>query len=188
MDVLKKYRIVPNEKLEQVFIVDKELPKELAKLAGINREDIVLDLGAGTGAISDALAKKAKKVIAIEKDGRYYDLLLDRFRKYDNVDVVIDDILKMQLPKFDKVVCNIPYNLYEPFIRILSTKRFKLALLVVPFGMAKILTAKPEDKEYSLFSEFVQKCFTVEKIRDIPKEAFFPEPRVTSSIVRLVPK
>jgi len=188
MNVLKKYKIEPEQKLEQFFIVDKSISKELTKIAEITKEDTVLDLGAGTGEIADALAKFAKKVIAIEKDGRYYYLLLDHFRKYDNVEVLIDDVLKMRLPQFDKIVCNLPYNVYEPFLQRLVNFKFKLAVIICSYGFAKILLAKPENKEYSKFTELVQKHFNIEKVKDIPKESFWPEPRVTSSIIKIVPK
>jgi 16S rRNA (adenine1518-N6/adenine1519-N6)-dimethyltransferase len=188
MNVLKKYKIGPDLAMEQFFIIDKDILRELPKLAGITSEDTVLDLGAGTGAIADSLAKKAKKVYAIERDGRFYDLLLDRFRKYDNVDVVIDDVRTMDFPQFDKIVCNLPYNVYEQVLRRLFDRGFKLAVIICSYGFAKILLAKPGDKEYSSFTELVQKHFSIEKLKDIPKESFFPEPRVTSSIVRLVPK
>lgn len=188
MNVLKKYKIEPDQKLEQCFIIDKSVSKELTKIAEINKDDVVLDLGAGTGEIAEELAKHAKKVIAIEKDGRYQYLLLDRFRKYDNVDVVIDDVLKMELPHFDKIVCNLPYNVYEPFFQTLTKYRFKLAVIICSYGFAKIILAKSEDKEYSKFTEFVQKHFNAEKVKDIPKEAFYPQPRVTSSIIKLIPR
>lgn len=188
MNVLKKYKIVPEQKLEQVFIVDKNVLKDLVKIAQISKEDVVLDLGAGTGQIAEELAKRAKKVIAVEKDGRYYYLLLDRFKKFNNVDIVIDDVLKMKFPHFDKIVCNLPFNVYEPLFQILTNYKFKLVIIVCSYGFAKILLAKPGEKEYSKFTQFVQDHFIVEKIKDIPKEAFWPEPRVTSSIIKIVPK
>jgi 16S rRNA (adenine1518-N6/adenine1519-N6)-dimethyltransferase len=188
MNVLKKYKIEVDPKLEQFFIVDKNVSYELARIAEISKDDIVLDLGAGTGEIAEALARHAKKVIAIEKDGQYYYLLLDRFRKFNNVEVLIDDVLEMKLPQFDKIVCNLPYNVYEPFFKTLVNSRFKLAVIVCSYGFAKIILAKPGDKGYSKFTEFVQLHFNVEKVKDVPKESFFPEPRVTSSIVRIVPK
>jgi 16S rRNA (adenine1518-N6/adenine1519-N6)-dimethyltransferase len=188
MDVLKKYKIEPDQKLEQCFLIDKNIAKELVKFAKTTNDDIILDLGAGTGAITEELAKKAKKVIAVEKDGRYYYLLLDRFKRYSNVDVLIDDVLTMEFPRFDKIVCNLPFNVYEPFFKILSNLKFKLMIIICSYGFAKIILAKPGDKGYSKFTELVQSNFDVKKLKDIPKESFFPQPRVTSSIIELTRK
>jgi len=188
MNVLKKYKIETDYKLEQFFLIDKDIAKELAKYANITKDEVVLDLGAGTGAITEELAKKAKKVIAVEKDGQYYYLLLDRFKRYNNVEVLIDDVLSMDFPKFDKIVCNLPYNVYEPFFRILSKLNVKLMIMICSYGFAKIVLAKPGEKEYSKFTEFVQSMFDIKKLKDIPKESFYPQPRVTSSIIELIRK
>ncbi len=167
--------------LDQHFIIDKELIKRIVSYASLNKNDIVLEIGSGTGNLTQELCKKCK-VIAVEIDSVLVKTLKDK--KLKNVEVIEGNILKLiNKLKFNKIVSNLPYNICEPLLNKLLNINFELAIFTVPYKFASRLT-----KEKSLLSILMPIFFIIAILEEVNKEAFEPMPRVSSNVIKIIPK
>ncbi|MFB6089054.1 MAG: rRNA adenine N-6-methyltransferase family protein, partial [Candidatus Aenigmatarchaeota archaeon] len=107
VDILKRYSIEPSRYRDQYFLTDGNILSKEVEYAGVNKEDVVLEIGSGIGNLTEKLASKAKRVIAVEKDSRFCEVLSDR--NISNIRIIQGDILDIDVPDFDKVVSNVPY-------------------------------------------------------------------------------
>lgn len=170
--------------LDQVFMVDTRMVNKIMSISKVNSKDVVLDIGAGVGSLTIPLAKKAKKVYAIEIDESLIPILCRNVPDMDNVEVIIADALNMEYPRFNKIVSNLPYNICEPFLWRMIHMDFDTAVLTVPKSFSKLLSGEKKSKINILAENF----FNVRVINDIPKQAFHPKPRIISTIICLKPK
>ena len=107
--------MVPDKKKDQHIMTDQNINKIIIDTASVNNNDDVLEIGGGPGNLTELLAKKAHFVYTVEKDKEYYELLKGKFANSDNVEVIFGDILETNLPKFNKIISNPPYQVLEPF-------------------------------------------------------------------------
>ena len=115
--IMNKYNVHPNKKLGQNFLFDEQSLQTIAQ--DVTKEDTVIEIGPGLGTLTAILAEKANKVIAIELDSKMVSILKDRFKLYNNVQIVQDDILNVDIDKIApkaKVVANLPYYISTPII------------------------------------------------------------------------
>ncbi len=178
------------KKLGQHFILNKEVLLKLVKYAEVNSKDAILEVGAGLGNLTELIAEKAGKVIAVEKDPRFTKILKEKFKEKRNVEVIEGDILKINLDQlyFNKVLSNIPYYLSSRFILLMLKQKFDLAVLTLQKEFAERLIAQPGTKKYGRITIAVNRRMRVEILETIPKTMFIPKPKVDSSIVRFKPK
>jgi 16S rRNA (adenine1518-N6/adenine1519-N6)-dimethyltransferase len=156
--------------------------------AELSRDDVVLEIGAGTGNLTNLLAKRAGKVIAIERDRRLFKLLRAELRKHSNVNLIHADALRIEFPRFDKVVANLPYGISSDITFKLLEHDFKLVVLMYQREFAQRLVAQPGSTDYSRLTVNVFYRAQVELLEEVPPSAFIPEPEVTSTVVRLRPR
>jgi 16S rRNA (adenine1518-N6/adenine1519-N6)-dimethyltransferase len=156
--------------------------------AELSRDDVVLEIGAGIGNLTALLAARAERVIAVERDRRLIKVLGDRLRGHPNVELVCGDALRIELPKFDKVVANLPYGISSDITFRLLERDFELAVLMYQREFAERLVAKPGADNYGRLTVNAYYRAGVELLEEVPPEAFFPQPKVTSAIVRLRPR
>lgn len=150
--------------------------------------DTVLEIGAGLGTLTRALAEKAKKVFAIEKDQKLLQALRDNLSSFNNVEIISGDALKLEFPPTQKIVSNIPYSISSPLtFKILSTK-YERAVLTYQLEFAERLAAKPGTKNYGRITVGVYYKAEAKLLEKIPRIAFYPPPKVESAIVMLKPK
>jgi len=193
---LKKHNIKPNKRLGQNFLVSDVVLEKIIKTSQIKSWDIILEIGPGTGILTIALAKKAKKVIAVEKDKRLADILkkeLDN-NKIKNVEVIQGDILKIQSLKLKtknyKLIANLPYYITAPVIRMFlenppANKSPELMVLMVQKEVGQRICANPPKmSKISVFSQFYGKP---EIVSNVSKECFYPKPKVDSVILKITP-
>jgi len=176
-------------KLGQNFLIDPNIAHLEVNYADIKKDDIVLEVGPGKGILTNILAKKAEKVIAIEIDKNLLESLKETLPS--NVTLIHSDVLKLDfenLPKFNKVVSNLPYQISSPFTFKLLDYSFDLAVLVYQKEFAERIVAKPGSKKYSRLSVNVYYKSECSLLRIISKNVFYPIPKVDSAIVKLVPK
>ena len=177
------------KKLGQNFLIDSNIAKREIQYCNINKNDVVLEIGPGKGILTNILAKKAKKVIAIEIDKNLFINLKKTIPS--NVILINDDILKIQLdkiPKFNKIVSNLPYQISSEITFKILDKKFKHAILMYQKEFAERIVAKANSKQYSRLSVGVYYKANSRIIETIPKEKFDPIPKVDSCIVEIIPR
>lgn len=195
-DFLKKYKIRPSKRLGQNFLIDKKALQKIIEAANCSKNDTILEIGPGLGFLTLELAKRVKKVIAIEKDKRMCEIVKNviNVRDIRNVEIIQGDILKIQNTKYKtlntkyKVVANIPYYLTSPLIRkFLESKNPSQAMvLMVQKEVAQRICAQPP--KMSLLSIAVQFYAETKIIDYISKKAFWPQPKVDSAIIKIIPR
>jgi len=186
--LLRHYRVIPKKRLGQNFLVDESILQELVYYASLNSEDVVLEVGAGLGFLTERLAEKAGRVLAVEIDGRLVRALKRRLRPYDNVTIIHGDVMKVKIPRFNKVVSTPPYSISSPLHFWLLNKCFEQAILSFQEEFARRLTASPGSRDYGRLTIATYYRAEVEILRAVPKESFWPQPKVDSLIVRLKPR
>lgn len=184
--LLKKHSIKPKRKLGQNFIIDREVLKREISYAGVNESDTVLEIGPGVGTLTELLSKNAGTVFAVETDVRMIEIL--KKRAFGNVEIISGDFLKIKVPKFDKVVSNIPYSISSPLTFRLLSQGFEVAILTYQKEFAERLVAKPGKKNYSRLSVASYYHAKAEILEVLSPEVFYPRPEVYSAIVKLTPK
>jgi 16S rRNA (adenine1518-N6/adenine1519-N6)-dimethyltransferase len=184
--ILKNHGIKPKRKLGQNFIIDRDVLEREVSYADVNESDIVLEIGPGVGTLTELLSKHAGKVFAVETDARMIEILKER--AFDNIEIIKGDFLKIELPKFDKVVSNIPYSISSPLTFRLLSQGFEVAILAYQKEFAERMVANPGERNYSRLSVATYYFADIELLEVLPPEAFYPAPDVESAIVKLTPK
>ncbi len=179
----------------QYFLIDDAVAARLVEYAGVERGDVVLEIGAGGGSITEKLANKAKKVYAVEKDKALCETLRAQYENTKNkaevnVKVIEGDIMKIELPEFDKVVANIPFSLSSPitYKLLLHSAGFGLAVLLYQKEFAQKMIAKPGSSSYGRLSVITQALADTEILELVHRDAFYPSPPVKTAMVRLKEK
>ena len=145
-EILEKYNIKLDTNKSQNYLIDDNKLNIILENADIQDNETILEIGAGIGTLTLPMAKKAKKVIAIEKDPVIVDILKQQIikEKLTNIEIIKDDALKVDFPKFDKVVSNLPYQISSPVTFKLLEYPFKKAILMYQLEFAKRMQAKPD--------------------------------------------
>jgi 16S rRNA (adenine1518-N6/adenine1519-N6)-dimethyltransferase len=177
--------------LGQNFLKDPYYLSRIVDAANVTPEDQVLEIGPGLGHLTQNLAKRAEKVLAVELDDRLIPLLTRDFRETDNVEIVAADALEYDygsLPGKWKVVANLPYYISTPLIqRLLETReKFTSLTLMLQKEVAERIAAAPGGKEYGYLSVLVQLYSEARIDFLVPAGAFTPKPEVDSAVVTLV--
>jgi 16S rRNA (adenine1518-N6/adenine1519-N6)-dimethyltransferase len=187
--LLRRHRVVLKHGLGQNFLTDPAVRDAVAEAAGLTSDDEVLEVGAGVGTLTVALAPKSRRLVAVELDGRLMPALRESLVGHDNVEVVRTDILRFNVrsafPNGNEIVAgNIPYNLTGALIRKLLDEppRPRRLSLVVQKEVAERWTAS---SGASLSTVAVQVFAEARMVFTIPAAAFTPPPRVDSALVRL---
>ncbi|HKH85329.1 MAG TPA: 16S rRNA (adenine(1518)-N(6)/adenine(1519)-N(6))-dimethyltransferase RsmA [Nitrososphaera sp.] len=175
--------------LGQHMLVDRRILAKIISAAYIGKDEIVLEAGTGQGVLTAELCKYAKQVISYEIDIKLYrkvqEQLLSQFK---NLELVNADLFKTKDPHFfDVFISNLPYSRSRDAIEWLSTQEFDRAILMVQEEFADKLAARPGSKNYRAISALAAHCFAIEKLFKVRRESFEPQPKVESSIIRIIP-
>jgi len=189
-NLFKKYRIRPVKYLGQNFLIDNSVLKKIIKAAELLKNDTALEIGPGIGNLTIELAKRVKKVIAVEKDTKITEILKENLKGFDNVEIIQDDILKVPNTKYKiqntkyKVVANLPYYLTSPVIRkfLEAERQPKEMILMVQKEVSQRICSS---KKMNLLAVSVQFYAKPEIISFVPKNSFWPKPKVDSAIIKL---
>jgi 16S rRNA (adenine1518-N6/adenine1519-N6)-dimethyltransferase len=171
------------------MLVDRRILAKIISAAYIGKDEIVLEAGTGQGILTAELCKYAKQVISYEIDIKLYrkvqGQLLSQFK---NLELVNADLFKTKDPHFfDVFISNLPYSRSRDAIEWLSTQEFDRAILMVQEEFADKLAARPGSKNYRAISALAAHCFAIEKLFKVRRESFEPQPKVESSIIRIIP-
>lgn len=169
------------------FMIDRRAIERICNHANLTKHDIVLEIGAGTGNLTDKLLEKSKFVYAIENDFDLIRILRDRFRNSENIKIIQENALRSEFPKFNKVVSNLPYNISRKITEKILGYDFWLGILVYQKEFAEKLVALPGTRNYRFISALAQSVADIDILDTIPPSAFNPVPEVESAIVRIKP-
>ena len=198
--ILNKYGIHANKSLGQNFLINEEVINQIIEKAEIDENDLVIEIGPGLGTLTSRLLEKAGKVICVELDDRMITILNDRFKLYNNFELIHDDILKVDLNKiinenlFEnnnikkiKIVANLPYYITTPIIMKLLEEKLNITSITVMIQkeVADRLIAVPGEKNAGAITYSVYYYAEAEKVLDVENNSFIPEPSVTSTVIKL---
>ena len=197
--IINKYNIKANKSLGQNFLINEEVVNKIVESSEISKEDLVIEIGPGLGTLTKFLLEKAKKVICIELDPKMITILNDRFRLYSNLEIKNEDVLKVDLKnlikkekkvngvKNVKIVANLPYYITTPIIMKLLEEELDLESITVMIQkeVADRLIAIPGEKNTGAITHTVYYYSIGEKVIEVQKNSFIPEPEVTSEVIKL---
>ena len=189
-NILNQYGIKLNKNLGQNYLIDRNKRDQIINFGDIDENDVILEIGTGIGTLTIELAKKAKRVIAIEQDKSICEILAKRLKdeKIDNVELINDDALKVEFPKFNKIISNLPYQISSPITFKFLDYDFDLAILMYQKEFADRMDGKVGTKNYSRLSAMLYFKCNVEKLTNVSSESFIPKPEIDSTVVKLTPK
>ena len=197
-----RYDLKPSKSLGQNFITDGNIVSKIVDGAGITEEDLVIEIGPGIGVLTSVLAERAAFVAAVELDKRLIPVLEETLMEYSNVRVINADILKTDLHQLVRtcreeglftgkvrVIGNLPYYITTPIIMKLLEEQVPADSITVMMQkeVADRIRSAPGSRTYGAISVAVQYYCRVEKVTDVPKEAFIPRPKVASTVLNLEP-
>ncbi len=191
--ILRENSIRPSKRLGQNFLIDENVQKKIIDAVGLRREDVVLEVGPGLGALTQELCRRAKKVIAIEKDRRLHGFLLKN-NTSGNLELVQGDILDWDFHDCPacqgakiKIVGNPPYYISSPIlVRLLKNRTFiNTIFITVQKEFAERLVAAPGTRAYGAISCFAQFYAEPEFLFTIRKTVFYPAPKVDSCFLKI---
>ena len=194
--ILKKYDFTFQKKFGQNFLIDTHVLEKIVDAADIGKDDLVLEIGPGIGTVTQYLCEAARQVIAVEIDRKLIKILKDTLSVYDNVEVINEDILKVDIAKLVeeknegkpiKVVSNLPYYITTPIIMTLLEKRVPVTdmTLMMQEEVARRMQAAPGNKDYGALSLAVQYYSVPYIAAFVPQNCFMPRPNVGSAVVNL---
>ena len=187
--IMNKYDVHPNKRLGQNFLFDEQSLQTIAQ--DVTKEDTVIEIGPGLGTLTAILAEKANKVIAVELDAKMVKILEERFKLYNNVQIIQDDILHVDIDKIApkaKVVANLPYYITTSIITKLLNTNIKDITILIQKEVAERICAEPGTKKAGAITYYVKYYADSKIIANVPKEYFIPSPEVESSIVKITKK
>ena len=194
--ILNKYNAHANKGYGQNFLIDQNVVDGIIEHAGVNKEDLIIEIGPGLGNLTSPLLENAGKVICIELDPKMVSILKDRFSLYDNFELINEDVLKVDLNKLieensnfktAKVVANLPYYITTPIIMKLLEDKLNLESITVMVQkeVAERLADKPGGKEVGAITYSINYYTNPEIIIDVPRDSFIPAPNVDSAVIKL---
>lgn len=186
-EILRKYGIRGGDH-DQHFLVDERMLDRIVDAADIQPDEIILEIGAGIGNLTERLMARAKKVIAIERDPALIDVLVNRFGENEKLEIIHADVLEVDFPVFDKVVSNLPYSISSEITFKLFRYGFKLGILMYQLEFAERMVARANSGDYSRLSVNTHYFAEASIIMKVPRGAFSPPPEVLSAVVEVVPR
>lgn len=194
-EIKAKYGFQLSKSLGQNFLTDKNIIDKIIDAADIHEDDLVIEIGPGIGVLTAEAAQKAGKVIAIEIDKNLIPILKDTLAEFDNVEVINQDVLKTDLNEIisnagyskAKIIGNLPYYITTPIIMSILERRINADSITIMMQkeVADRIKSDPGKKTYGALSVAVQYYCTINSVVTVPKEVFFPVPKVDSAVLRL---
>jgi 16S rRNA (adenine1518-N6/adenine1519-N6)-dimethyltransferase len=194
--ILRDHGIRPLKRLGQSFLEDINVINKIISISNIQENDTVVEIGAGVGIMTELIAEKVRKVIALDIDPRMVGILRERLAGYHQVDVIRGDVLKYDfssvghelLSRKIKVIGNIPYNISSQILFHLLAYRQHISSMILMFQkeLADRLIASPGTKEYGIPTVLVSMYTECFREMVIPRSCFYPEPKVTSTVMKII--
>ncbi len=185
-----------SKSMGQNFLIDPQVPYDIAAASQANQDCGVLEIGPGIGPLTAELAQRAGKVVSVELDKSLLPVLAETMAPYPNVEIVPGDVMKLDLAALAAeklqglrpIVCaNLPYNITTPVLtKLVETPCFETITVLIQKEVAQRLAAPQGSSDGGSFSMFLQYYMETEYLFDVPREKFLPAPKVTSAVLRCV--
>ena len=185
-----------SKSMGQNFLIDPQVPYDIAAASRADRTCGVLEIGPGIGPLTAELAQRAGKVVSVELDRSLLPVLAETMAPYPNVEIISGDVMKLDLnalaeEKFQgltPIVCaNLPYNITIPVLeKLVETPCFRTVTVLIQREVARRLCAPQGSSEGGSFSLFLQYHMETELLFEVPADKFLPPPKVTSAVIRCV--
>jgi 16S rRNA (adenine1518-N6/adenine1519-N6)-dimethyltransferase len=172
--------------LGQHTLVDFQIRKKIIEASQINKHEIVCEAGTGNGMLTYELCRHSKSVISYEIDSILFAKASKR--TLPNLKLVNADIFKIGNLNFDVFVSNLPYSKSKDAFNWLPFQKFDRAIVMVQKEFAAKLQASPGEKNYRAISVVTQHCFNIQRLFNVDRKAFDPEPSIESEVIKIVPK
>lgn len=180
------------KKFGQNFLTDKNLLAEIVKKSGVMSDDVVVEIGAGKGALTEVLSKIAKKVYSFEIDSELIEFLTEKFDG-TNVSMIFEDVMKVSDEEINsivgekfKLVANLPYYVTSPILtRFLQNENMLSCTVMVQEEVADRIVAGPKTKDYGVLTVICQSFGKAEKVLRVNRKMFYPVPNVDSAVIRI---
>ncbi|KAB2877756.1 ribosomal RNA small subunit methyltransferase A [bacterium] len=184
---------IPKKRLSQNFLIDSNISRKIVDASHLSPADTVLEIGCGQGALTGEILRQAHHIYGVEFDRQLYSTLKQELKDQKHFTLFEADILEFdfdQIPDHGnkiKVIGNLPYHISSPIIfRLIDQRdRINTATIMLQKEVALRLVSEPSSKDYGILSVFCQYFAVCKRLFDIPPSAFFPRPKVESSIVQL---
>ena len=196
--LLERHGFHFSKSMGQNFLIESWVPRDIAQASGADGSSAVLEIGPGVGPLTQQLSRLAGKVVSVELDRSLLPVLSETMADCPNVEIVPGDILKLDIGAlldekfegFTPIACaNLPYNITTPVITaLLECGRFASITVMIQREVARRICAAPGTADYGAFSLFCQYHAGTELLFDVAPECFLPAPKVTSSVLRLLPR
>ena len=195
----KKKKPYAKKSLGQNFLVDQNIIDKIIFSLNPHKNETIIEIGAGRGALTEKLVERSGKVLAIEIDRDLIPLLREDFREKENFALVEQDALEIDFQSLinlqgqvrkTKLVANLPYYISTAILQHLIIYRHSFAemILMLQKEVVERITAEAGTKERGFLTVLIEAYFDTEKLFDVPSNAFRPVPKVTSSVIRLITK
>lgn len=179
----------------QNFLVKSWVPAQIAEQAGVSDACGVLEIGPGIGPLTQQLCLRAKKVVAVELDTSLKPILAETVSDFDNLTLIFDNVMKTDLPALvaeqfgglrPMACANLPYYITSPILTLLLESRlFESVTVMVQKEVAQRICANAGTADYSAFTVFCNYYAQPELLFDVSPDCFLPQPKVTSSVIKL---
>ena len=194
--LLRAWNLRPKKNLGQSFLCDPSIAASIVARARLSRQDVILEIGAGLGALTIPLARAVQKIYAIEKDRQLIDLLNTELVAHQiaNCEIIAGDILKIDLNRFPEsagskmtVVGNLPYNISSQVLVNLIGSRHNFARAIFMFQkeLAQRIAAGPGGRDYGRITAMLRYCADIKTMVTVKANAFYPPPKVDSAVVEI---
>lgn len=195
--IMKQNNINANKSLGQNFLINEDVVDAIISASKVCKEDVVIEIGPGLGTLTKPLLERAGKVVCVELDKRMLSILKQRFIAYKNLEIINEDILKLdlkskineELEKYQKVkvVANLPYYITTPIIMKLLEEKLNIESITVMVQkeVANRLTATPGEADTGAITYTINYYTRPEKVIEVPKDSFIPVPEVDSTVIKL---
>lgn len=196
IEIIKKYEFAFQKKFGQNFLIDGHVLDKIIAAAEVTKEDCVVEIGPGIGALTQYLAEAAREVVSIEIDKMLIPILQETLADYPNVTIINQDVLKVDLEQVVrehnggrpvKIVANLPYYITTPIIMTLFESHLPISsvTVMVQKEVAQRMQAGPGTKDYGALSLAVQYFAEPYIAANVPPNCFMPRPKVGSAVIRL---
>jgi 16S rRNA (adenine1518-N6/adenine1519-N6)-dimethyltransferase len=184
----------PKKRFSQNFLADKNIAAKIVSYLDLNSSDVVFEIGSGRGTLTQIIGQSGARLFSFEIDNNLIEPLLKKFNNNSNIKIINADFLKIDPSDYHggefKLIGNIPYDITSPLIDWMTRYRhkFTIAIITVQKELAERLCSNSGTKDWAPVSIFTQCFFDIKKLMTIPPQAFYPPPKIYSTVLSFTPK